>query len=71
MNWILLFAAYRYTSVSVATLSYYFAPSLVVLASALGEEEAFRMVEGEERVFCLSKPVEQSALMDLFAGSAF
>lgn len=34
-NWILLFAAYRYTSVSVATLSYYFAPSLVVLASAL------------------------------------
>ncbi len=35
LNWILLFAAYRYTSVSVATLSYYFAPSLVVLASAL------------------------------------
>ncbi len=34
-NWILLFAAYRYTSVSVATLTYYFAPSLVVLASAL------------------------------------
>lgn len=46
-------------------------PVPVVLASALGEEEAFRMVEGEERVFCLSKPVEQSALMDLFAGSAF
>lgn len=28
-NWILLFEAYRYTSVSVATLSYYFAPILV------------------------------------------
>lgn len=31
-NWILLFEAYRYTTVSVATLSYYFAPVLVTLA---------------------------------------
>ena len=30
-NWILLFEAYRYTSVSVATLSYYFAPVIVTL----------------------------------------
>ena len=30
-NWILLFEAYKYTSVSVATLSYYFAPVLVTL----------------------------------------
>jgi len=29
INWILLFEAYRYTSVSVATLSYYFAPVIV------------------------------------------
>ena len=29
LNWILLFEAYRYTSVSVATLSYYFAPVIV------------------------------------------
>lgn len=28
-NWILLFEAYRYTTVSVATLSYYFAPVIV------------------------------------------
>ncbi len=28
-NWILLFEAYKYTSVSVATLSYYFAPVIV------------------------------------------
>ncbi len=28
-NWILLFEAYKYTTVSVATLSYYFAPVLV------------------------------------------
>ena len=33
MNWILLFEAYRYTTVSVATLSYYFAPVIVTLAA--------------------------------------
>ena len=31
-NWILLFEAYKYTTVSIATLSYYFAPVLVTLA---------------------------------------
>lgn len=31
INWILLFEAYRYTTVSVATLSYYFAPVIVTL----------------------------------------
>lgn len=32
INWIFLFEAYQYTTVSVATLSYYFAPVLVTLA---------------------------------------
>ena len=32
-NWIFLFEAYRYTTVSVATLSYYFAPVIVMLLS--------------------------------------
>ena len=32
-NWILLFQAYRYTTVSVATLSYYFAPVIVTVLS--------------------------------------
>ena len=32
-NWILLFEAYRYTTVSTATLAYYMAPILVILAS--------------------------------------
>lgn len=32
VNWLLLFLAYNYTSVSVATLSYYFAPVLVTVA---------------------------------------
>lgn len=29
LNWILLFEAYRYTTVSAATLSYYAAPAIV------------------------------------------
>lgn len=32
INWILLFQAYKYTTVSVATLSYYFAPVIVTIA---------------------------------------
>ena len=32
VNWLLLFQSYRYTSVSIATLSYYFAPVLVTVA---------------------------------------
>lgn len=31
INWILLFEAYQYTTVSVATLSYYFAPVIVTI----------------------------------------
>lgn len=33
-NWILLFEAYKYTTVAIATLTYYFAPVLVTVASA-------------------------------------
>ena len=35
INWILLFEAYRYTTVSVATLSYYFAPVIVMVVCPL------------------------------------
>lgn len=34
-NWILLFEAYRHTTVALATLCYYFMPTFVVLAGAL------------------------------------
>lgn len=34
-NWIFLFEAYKYTTVSVATLSYYFAPVIVTVLSPL------------------------------------
>ncbi len=33
VNWILLFEAYRYTSVAVATMCYYLAPVFVIIAS--------------------------------------
>jgi len=32
-NWILLFEAYRFTSVALSTLSYYFAPTIMVVGS--------------------------------------
>ena len=35
VNWILLFEAYKYTTVSVATLSYYFAPVIVTAVCPL------------------------------------
>ena len=35
INWILLFEAYRYTTVSVATLCYYMAPVIVIVCSPI------------------------------------
>lgn len=39
MNWILLFEAYRFTSVATATLCYYLAPIIVILCSPLWLKE--------------------------------
>ena len=46
MNWILLFEAYRYTTVATATVCYYLAPVLVVLTSPLflGERLTLRKI---------------------------
>ena len=50
VNWILLFEAYRYTTVSIATLSYYFAPVIVAAASPfLFKEKMSRM-----QIFCFA-----------------
>ncbi len=38
-NWILLFQAYRFTTVSMATLSYYFAPVIVTFVSTVALHE--------------------------------
>lgn len=48
INWILLFEAYKYTTVSVATLSYYFAPVIVTVVCPI----LFREKMTQKQVFC-------------------
>lgn len=48
VNWILLFEAYRYTTVSVATLSYYFAPVIVIILSPI----LFREKLTKKQIIC-------------------
>lgn len=68
-NWILLFEAYRYTTVSVATLSYYFAPVLVTLACPI----LFREKMGLRQWMCFLMStlglILITGLGDLSAGS--
>ena len=47
-NWILLFEAYKYTTVSVATLSYYFAPVIVMVVCPL----LFKEKLGGKQILC-------------------
>ena len=47
-NWILLFEAYKYTTVSIATLSYYFAPVIVTLVCPL----LFREQLTKKQILC-------------------
>lgn len=49
INWILLFEAYKYTTVSVATLCYYMAPIFVALASAVFFKEKLNA----KKVICI------------------
>lgn len=48
VNWILLFEAYRYTTVSIATLSYYFAPVIVTVVSPV----LFREKLTKKQILC-------------------
>jgi len=48
INWILLFEAYKYTSISAATLSYYFAPVLVTVLCPL----LFKEKLGARQIIC-------------------
>ena len=48
-NWMLLFEAYRYTSIINATLSYYFAPVIVVLLSPILLKERLTL----RKFFCV------------------
>ena len=68
-NWILLFQAYKYTTVSVATLSYYFAPVLVTLACPI----LFKEKMGAKQWLCFGMSTLGIILItgvgDLSAGS--
>ena len=46
IEWALLFAAYQYTSVAVATLAYYFAPVLVMILSPILFRERVTAAQG-------------------------
>ena len=48
INWILLFEAYKYTTISAATLSYYFAPVIVTVACPL----LFREKLSRKQIVC-------------------
>jgi len=63
-NWILLFEAYRYTTVAVATLCYYMAPVIVILLSPLllGEKP------GRGQLLCSAAAVLGAVLISGAAG---
>jgi len=62
-NWVFLFEAYKYTTVAVATLSYYMAPVYLVLISAVLFRERLTSV----RVICILISVAGMALVaDVF-----
>lgn len=48
INWILFFEAYRYTTVALATLSYYFAPVIVTVLSPF----LFKETLSSKQSFC-------------------
>lgn len=48
VNWILLFEAYKYTTISAATLSYYFAPVIVTVVCPI----LFREKLGKKQLLC-------------------
>ena len=69
-NWILLFEAYRYTTVAVATLSYYFASVIVTVACPI----LFRERLTKKQILCFAMSTLGLVLItgigDLSAGSA-
>lgn len=66
INWMLLFEAYRYTTVSSATLSYYFAPVIVTLVSPV----LFRERMSLKQVVCFLFSTAGIVLITLSGGSS-
>lgn len=70
INWILLFEAYKYTTVSVATLSYYFAPVIVTIVCPI----LFKEKMTKKQILCFVMSTVGLALVigitDLGGGSS-
>ncbi len=64
INWILLFEAYRHTTVATATLCYYLAPVFVVLLSPLVVKEKLSAVKGVCAVVAVLGMVFVSGVFD-------
>ena len=64
-NWILLFEAYNYTTVPVATLCYYMAPTIVVLLSPIIFKEKLTL----KKMICAAAAVAGMVLVSGVAGS--
>lgn len=65
INWILLFEAYKYTTISTATLSYYFAPVLVTIVCPF----LFRERLTKKQVLCFVMSTAGLALIIGFEGN--
>ncbi len=69
-NWVLLFEAYKYTSVAVATLSYYMAPILLILAAPFLLGERLTLKKGICAGVALLGMVLVSGVLDTGVSSA-
>ena len=69
-NWILLFEAYKYTTVSVATLSYYFAPVIVTVVCPFLFKEKMTMKQIVCFVMSTAGIVMITGIGDLSAGTS-
>lgn len=65
-NWILLFEAYRYTTVAAATLAYYLAPVIVIIVSAVTGRESLTLFKG----FCVLLALSGMILVSGVLGGA-
>jgi len=69
-NWIFLFEAYHYTTISTATISYYFAPVIVMFLSPFVLRERWSWYKGASIIIALlglifiTKPLENFGGMD-------
>lgn len=66
LNWVLLFEAYRYTSVAVATLCYYMQPTIVIMLSPL----LFREKLTPTKLVCAAAAVIGMVLVSGVTGAA-